>query len=347
MRSQVSHILFGEQGFIASTMAHAESGREPVSHEIGNAIRLQLWANGVLQLVPIQENSARQPIIISCGVHGNETAPIELLERLIEALLNQQVELRNPLLLIFANPAAAAKQVRELQHNMNRLFSGRHANGDVHGSLEAQRAAHLEQLVSRFVSSYPAINQRCLHYDLHTAIRASRHEKFAVYPLLHERQHSQSQLGFLERCGMQAVLLSQQPSGTFSYYTSTTHAAHGFTLELGSVQPFGQNDLSRYDALYQGLIAVLEQREKFAQGPSQLRVYRVQHEFIKRSEDMQFHFADDVPNFTAFAKGTLLVEDGEQRYIVANDGECIVFPNKSVAPGQRSVLIVSPEPVTA
>jgi len=56
-----------------------------------------------------------------------------------------------------------------------------------------------------------------LHYDLHTAIRSSEIEKFAVYPYLHTRSWSKQQLAFLESCDIEAVLLSNQPAGTFSW----------------------------------------------------------------------------------------------------------------------------------
>ena len=38
-----------------------------------------------------------------------------------------------------------------------------------------------------------------LHYDMHTAIRASKNEKFAVYPFMHGRPHSKEQLSFFIR----------------------------------------------------------------------------------------------------------------------------------------------------
>ena len=53
-------------------------------------------------------------------------------------------------------------------------------------------------------------------------------------------------------------------------------------------------------------------------------------------------FADDVENFTGFAKGELLAIDGQTRYEAEVDGEAIIFPNADVALGQRALLTVIP-----
>ncbi|HLX01990.1 MAG TPA: succinylglutamate desuccinylase/aspartoacylase family protein, partial [Trinickia sp.] len=70
------------------------------------------------------------------------------------------------------------------------------------------------------------------------------------------------------------------------------------------------------------------------------RVFTVIGQITKQSDRFELHVAADVPNFTAFAKGTLLAHDGDYRYTVRHDEERIVFPNPSVKPGLRAGLMV-------
>jgi len=297
-----------------------------------------LRSNGILLFEPDQAGSGCQNIIISCGIHGNETAPIEIVNQLVNKILTGSIKPENRLLFIFGNPQAAVEQQRFCQTNLNRLFCGRHADPEFTQTIEGRRAALLESEVGLFLANS---ENQTLHYDLHTAIRDSLHEKFAVYPFLHDRQWSTHQLAFLEACGIEAVLLSHQPSSTFSYFTSTQFDSHSFTVELGKVHAFGENDLASFRDIGQQLTALIEGRQSFSDEPDQIVAYSVVAEVIKQSEAMSFGFADQVKNFTAFERGTVLVEDNEN-YIVRHDSESIVFPHANVQPGERAVLIVRP-----
>lgn len=49
---------------------------------------------------------------------------------------------------------------------------------------------------------------------------------------------------------------------------------------------------------------------------------------------------DDVPNFTEFAPGSKISQDGSEAYTVGDDPEYIVFPNRHVPIGQRAGLML-------
>lgn len=337
MNSSAAQSLFGPATFVEFSLANCEQQDLTAQAEVVGICRVEMWENGVLYFEPVAGRDTAASILISCGVHGNETAPIELVDNLVSDLLNGSISLSQRLLVVFANPCAARQQVRFIDDNLNRLFCGGKAETE-HG-IEAKRAALIENLTQQFFNS--AHGSR-FHYDLHTAIRGSQHEKFAVYPFLHDRDHAAGQLGFLEHCGIEAVLLSHKPATTYSYYTSNSYQADAFTVELGRVHPFGDNDLGKYIDLMSGLHELLEGSEDFTRQPRKLRIYAVVAEVIKRSPDIQFSFSADTKNFTAYEKGQVLVIDGDYRYTIENDGDCIIFPHKDVPVGHRALLVASP-----
>jgi succinylglutamate desuccinylase len=67
------------------------------------------------------------------------------------------------------------------------------------------------------------------------------------------------------------------------------------------------------------------------------------HRTINRTQNsFSFPFSDDAENFTGFAKGDLLATDGDTPVYADVEGEAIIFPNASVAIGQRALLTVIP-----
>ncbi|WMC11973.1 succinylglutamate desuccinylase [Oceanimonas pelagia] len=311
----------------------------PFTERLADGTRAEVWDTGVLCLEPASPGT--RDIVISCGIHGNETAPIELCQRLLQQLVTGHLKCRQRLLLIFGNPAAMNAGVRELEENLNRLFSGAHARGEK-TSRERQRAAALEGYVTRFFEARSGSER--LHYDLHTAIRPSLHEKFAVYPFTHGAPYSRNQLAFLQAAGVNTILLSQAPTTTFSYFSAHAFGAHAFTLELGKVMPFGQNDARRLADMAHCLSALLSTPgwQPPALKLAELEVFDVSQEIIKHSADFRFSFNNDVSNFTSFEPGALLASDGEHRWYARTSGEAVVFPNAGVALGQRAALMVSP-----
>lgn len=308
-------------------------------------IRVEVWDTGIVCLTPAMPTE--QDIVLSCGIHGNETAPIELVASLLQDILTGALALRCRLLVLIGNPPAINAAKRELVDNLNRLFSGHHSKGDFTPSWERSRAALLEQAVLRFYGSVEQGRHRAL-YDLHTAIRGSVHEKFAVYPFLHGEPWSETQLRFLASCGVSTFLLMQTPASTFSYFAAQTAKAHGFTLELGKVQPFGHNDMSRFAEcatqlrrLVSGQALDLPNYQDIA-----FNFFVVSRSINKQTEQFKLCFANDIQNFTQFPQGTVLAVDGDVEVTVDEAGEAIIFPNANVALGQRAMLLVKPTDIS-
>ena len=314
---------------------------EPFSFRLSKQCDVYVHGAGVIEIAPSVNAKSTKAVVLSCGIHGNETAPIEVLDAMLSDILAGNAEISHRCLFIFGNLAAINNSSRFLHENMNRLFSGNHANGDV-VNCERKRAAFLERAVATFFNAVDSSAER-LHYDLHTAIRDSEKPTFAVYPYVGERPYSSKQFGFLQALGINAFLLSNAPTTTFSYYSFAHLGAQAFTLELGKVHEFGENDPVQIKRTYDVLLALLQEDDFAPEVNTQtLELFRVNQVINRRQEDFMLHFADDVANFTRFRKGDILASETGAEYVAQYDDEGIVFPNASVQIGQRALLTIVP-----
>lgn len=290
-------------------------------------------AAGIIQLEPYVE--AKHSIILSAGVHGNETAPIEMLNGLLQQILDGEISLTVRLLIIFGHPEAMILGKRFCDINLNRLFCG--AWHQYEGR-EVARAQLLEKTVAQFFDNHSSGQK--LHYDLHTAIRGSEYEKFAVHPFTHGKPYQQKQFDFYAAIGLEAVLLSHQPTTTFSYFSYVTHGAQAATIELGQVKPFGENDLSRLDRLFSVLKQLIGSADVEFTDHEKVKLFQVVDVLNKDADDYQLAITDNVKNFTAFKAGYELAKSSLSCYRVKQTGDAIVFPNVNLPVGQRAGLVV-------
>lgn len=315
---------------------------EPQTLQLENGVRVHIIAPGIVAFYPQTLHADSKYIVLSSGVHGNETAPVEICDDMVKRLFTGSLVPAHAVLFQFGNLDAMAIAKRFTVENMNRLFCGAHSAGEGLVNDERIRAKQLEDTMAAFFAD-AGDNAEKLHYDLHTAIRESKNEKFAVYPFLHGKPYSREQLSFMKACGVKTILLSESPTTTYSYHSSLNHGAHSFTVELGKVQPFGQNDMARFEDARDALISlVLEQQITLNDDLSDMVIYRVNQVINKQADDFVLHFADDTPNFMDFAKGDKLASETGAEYFAEQDGEAVVFPNANVAIGQRAILTVVP-----
>lgn len=298
--------------------------------------RLEWLEEGILQVSPPIGRDAGLDLVLSAGVHGCEVIPIMLLDRLIQAIARGEIRPRARLLLMFCNPPAMRQKVRRVGQDLNRLFCGRHAGGS---SDEALRAAQLEAAVAAFFHE-PA---RCRwHYDLHSAMRASTLPQFAISPWVPYREISQASLTRLQQAGVDALLIQETPSGTFSAHTATHHGAEAFTLEMAEAP-----EATWPSCLGDFIRAAREWMEAAEPAPlgtlRPLLKFRLAREIIKHSEGFALRLPEDVENFTSIVPGQLLAEDMDgTRWVVEEQDARILFPMADVAIGERAGLIVVP-----
>ncbi|MBB5319940.1 succinylglutamate desuccinylase [Marinobacter oulmenensis] len=331
--------------WLAHTLACAGQECPETSMVLHDGTRILRKALGVLWITPpdLADNRHREALMVSAGIHGNETAPIEVLNGLVSELLEGRWSPGCPLLLILGNPPAMVAGERFTGVNLNRLFNGAHGRKEYRGEPEADRARLLEGVCRAFADTYPEL--ALSHYDLHTAIRPSRRERFALYPYLEGRSAPpREQCDFLLEAEVETLLLQHKESTVFSAFSASELNAESFTIELGKVRPFGQNDLSRFGSIKQAL------RRRFQgqiapgcdHATGQLTVFEVVHEILNTGDGFRFHIPDDVANFTEYSPGTVIWEDDQTRYQVGSVPEAIVFPNREVPVGHRVGLLVRP-----
>ncbi len=312
------------------------TGISAASHTFEDGVKVSLLDTGVVQVEPA--NASEKSIVISSGVHGNETAPIEIVDTLLKQIIQGELKVANRLLFIIGNPVAMNKSQRFEIENMNRLFCGKHAKSE---HFEAERAKKLENFVRGFFERAPQTER--FHYDLHTAIRGSKYKKFAIYPYPDGRDWDKQQLSFFLACDINCILLGHQPAGTFSYFSSHEFNAHAFTVELGQVKPFGQNNMADYQAITRNLSELISGK-KIDLKPfdnEDFNLFQVKEELLRHSEKaFKLNIADDLDNFSEFPSGFQLTEDSNGGYTTQLEGEAIVFPNAKVPVGHRAGLIV-------
>lgn len=232
--------------FLAYTLA----GTRPGAHETqgvcannGKGVRWSWLDDGVLEFEPTALKEGTRSVLASAGVHGDETAPIELLSRLVRDIARGDAALSCRLLVILGNVDAMRDACRYRDDDLNRLFSGRHAQ--VPHSHEAPRAAALERAAMQFFAAASQEPGARWHVDMHTAIRPSAFEQFALLPHT-GKPFSRAMFEWLGEARISAVLLHTTKGNTYSHFTAQACGAEACTLELGKVRPFGQNDLTRF-----------------------------------------------------------------------------------------------------
>jgi len=337
-----------EQGF-------AQTGVEnQLSFNVKQA-KISLLDTGVLLVEPTRWATPSKSIVISSGIHGNETAPIEIVQQLISDIVTQKIQVKHRTLFIMGNPVAMNIAKRFQTENLNRLFCGKYQ--EIDPCFEKYRASKLEAYVSDFFNagmtqstsdnSSDNTNERQVtnyHYDLHTAIRDSKYEKFAIYPYQAGKPWDKEQLSFMASCGVNTILFGHGPSGTFSYFSSANFAAHAFTIELGKVRPFGENNMASFQAMTDNLSALVSDEEITLKNfdNNDFNLFEALGDITKVSDKFELYITDKASNFTDYPVGTLLSTDTNQEYRTTLSGESIVFPNANVGNGQRAVLMVVP-----
>jgi succinylglutamate desuccinylase len=290
-------------------------------------------AKGVLTVKAAAPMPERPAVLLSVGVHGDETGPIEMVAHAIDALSRAPRELAVDLMLCVGNIDAIAAGRRFIDADLNRMF--REKRGDLAGTFEAGRADALIAATSAF---FDGSGPHRWHLDLHTAIRGSRYPRFAIVPELIADAPRRDLIAWLGLGGIEAVIMNPSSAGTYSWWTAERHGTAGTTVELGRVGTLGQNDLSQFAAMADALHGLL--RGHAQAGGTAPIVFNTAQSITKLSDAFTMSFGRDTENFTPLKKGDVIARDGDTVYTVQHDEECVVFPNPDVRVGLRAGIMV-------
>ena len=288
-------------------------------------------AKGILT---IKADAAAAAVVVSVGVHGDETGPIEVLAHLLDALSREPAALAVDLMVCVGNIDAIAAGQRFIDADLNRMF--RPVRGALASAAEAARADTMIAATNAFFAGAPASRW---HLDLHTAIRASVYPTFAIVPDLIAQEGKDALINWLGRAAIGAIVMNPQSAGTYSYYSAQFHGAAASTVELGRVGTLGQNDLSLFADVRQALDDLLRGAAP-AQSKLAPHVFKVAQEVIKLSDDFTMTFDRNTQNFTPLHQGDVIATDGDTVYSVIHPEELVVFPNPDVRVGLRAALMV-------
>lgn len=324
-----------ETDFLTWTREHETSTKEPFIWKSLNNGVLKVLGTGLIEFIP-NTTSAKQ-VVYSCGIHGNETGPIEIINDIISDITNAKLECVEHTLFIIGNPRAMNLEKRFCSENLNRLFardlSSKEDNYDV------LRAKEIIEVMDNFFDD----KSSKIHYDLHTAIKPSELQKFAIYPFTPGRDIDIEQLGFLEDSGIDAVVFSNSKATTFSYHSSMKYGASSFTLELGKVQRFGENNRESFKDIENTLRQILEGKYKKNEKISKLKLFEINIEVIKNDDSFAFTFDNTLPNFSTFKDGELISSDNTEKIYAKGSEQRVIFPNPNVKVGERAALIIRPK----
>ena len=322
------------QSFLFDALALDEDVH-PAKVELNSGAVVMVLGRGLVEVIPPEVTEDTKHILLSAGIHGDETAPMELLDSVLAGILNETVPVTEHCLFMLCHPEATGTHCRYLDENLNRLFDDRPREEE---NRETRIAEKLKLIVQEFFE--PTEPSRRWHLDMHSAIRPSKHKTFAVSPKVRKTTtRSRELISFLEKAEIEAVLLANAPSNTFSWYSAEYFDAQALTMELGRIAPLGKNDLTSliaFETALKGLIS--NQLEQLPDNP--IITYRVTQTIKKMSEDFEFNFGDDIKNFTTFEHGQVLGHDGDKLLFAKSDREAVVFPNEKVTIGHRAALMV-------
>lgn len=229
--------------------------------------------------------------------------------------------------MIFGNLPAIAQNCRYIRYDLNRLFGSSSASGT---GDEYDRALVLKTQLSAHIKNADV----CYHIDLHTSIKPSLIEQFALLPVNCCPDDKLYQT--LGQAKLGAYVYHSEANSTFTWFSASL-GAKSVTLELGFAKAFGQNELGRFCATDTAL-SLLVAGQLLPSDDTTPRFF-VADTLIKTCDDFGFLLNKDRANFSPIAANTPIASQGGQVFTLPYEAYSL-FLNETVAKGLRAGLFL-------
>lgn len=327
--------------YLNALLDESEDACKPFSYVCQQATRYEVeikqHSAGILELIPA--TLTQHSLILSCAVHGDETAPIEVLDKILADIVCGKIHLTTHLVIIFANIAAIKQDKRYIDTNLNRLFTTDLLNNEsLKYNYEAIRAHeicfHLTTIYSCGRYFYRT------HLDLHCSIKPSIYPVFAVKPVkLVGRPLITYNTPLIYP--VQAIIHANKQSATFSFYTANVLACASVTLELGKSEKLFLNNPEHMAQIYEYLrLGLVSCKARASFCVQSKRHFLVSGEITKKTSNFHFVSPLSLINFQRLTPGQALTSDSDAQVICSLQDQFICFANQEVEIGHRAALIL-------
>ena len=295
---------------------------------------------GMILILAQSAEVDRSRLLVSIGIHGDETAPIEMMADILTEFVKKPHMLAVDLMIVVGNLEAISKASRFVEVDMNRLFDSEQpatASG-----AETHRATQIMEATERFLGRRGGGTLRW-HLDLHSTIRSSLYSRFAIVPVAFDDGSGDAisaALGtWLAGAGIEALVFNSLPSSTYSAFSARLSGVEGVTLELGTVSVMGKNSLGHLKQTRDALSGLMK-GNPLSTDVSLPICFSVSREIRKVTASFDLRCDQATANFTEIAAHTIIATDGTETYATADRPAHLLFPNPRVAVGHRAALLL-------
>ena len=89
LQNELAHKLMKSGQFLQLCRTNPNEFEQSFEFELNNGTQVHVSAAGIVSFQP--PNYGHFDIVLSCGVHGNETAPIEICDNYVQQILREEI----------------------------------------------------------------------------------------------------------------------------------------------------------------------------------------------------------------------------------------------------------------